>query len=163
MVVSRESPPTKNFAECKQNKTVWQKRKKNNRSPNRETWSYELVVHDALSFVLGGFFSPTLPSRYTAAAYPSIFRQDASPLYGIVLISYIFLLRIFEASSITASDIKSGRFGIRAAKRNRAVCWRQSTTFVDTWLSYLQTTLRTIDSFDRQILTDTFSRICAVF
>ena len=98
-----------------------------------------------------------------ADVHPSIFRQDASPLYGIILISYIFLLRISEACSITASDIKSGRFGIRAAKRDRTVCWRQSTAFVDTWLSHLQQTLRTIDSFDRQILTDTFRRICAVF
>ena len=72
-----------------------------------------------------------------ANARPSIFSSNAAILYGVILISYVFLLRISETCAITAADIQRGRLGIHAAKRDRTVCWRQSTTFIDKWLVYL--------------------------
>ena len=71
------------------------------------------------------------------------FIPTVAPMYGIILTAFVFLLRASEASALRSADIRPGRIAIRAAKRDRTVCWRPSTAFIDRWLSYLRDCLNT--------------------
>ena len=59
--------------------------------------------------------------------------------YGLLLLSFIYLLRISETAAIYATDLGNGRLAIHAAKRDRTTCWRPATNFVDLWLGFLRT------------------------
>ena len=67
-----------------------------------------------------------------------IFSSAISPIYGLVLLAYVFLLRVSEASSLLPADLGPGRLGLHAAKRDRTVCWRPVTPFIDGWLVFLR-------------------------
>ena len=77
-------------------------------------------------------------------------------MYGIILTAFVFLLRVSEAS-----DIRPGRIAIRAAKRDRTICWRPSTAFIDRWLSYLRDCLNTTapGGFSSALLSDALRRV----
>ena len=71
----------------------------------------------------------------------SIFTSSTAAMCGIILTAFVFLLRISEVAAIRRTDIRPGRFAIRAAKRDRTICWRPATSFIDQWLSYLRDSL----------------------
>ena len=51
------------------------------------------------------------------SAADSSFRPADAPLYGMVLISFVFLLGISEAAALTSADLLDSQLAIRPAKR----------------------------------------------
>ena len=70
--------------------------------------------------------------------FPANLLRPVEPwFYGLLLVSFVFLLRVSESLSLTPSTLGPDRLGLRAAKRDRVTCWRPATHFVSEWLAFL--------------------------
>ena len=58
--------------------------------------------------------------------------------YGLLLISFLYLLRISETAALLPNDLTPDCLGIHASKRDRTTVWRPTTRFVAHWLIFLQ-------------------------
>ena len=66
------------------------------------------------------------------------FSASLSPIYGVALLSFIFLLRVSEAAALSADQITDDQLGFRPSKRHATTCWRAATPFVAQWLAHLR-------------------------
>ena len=57
-------------------------------------------------------------------------------LYGVLLFSFVYLLRISEAAAICSGDFQSGNFAVHAAKRGKATYWRPVAEALRPWADF---------------------------
>ena len=73
------------------------------------------------------YFDPTV--SHIPANLPAVF-------YGIMLLSFVYLLRVSEASAIVPGDIQRHTVAIRASKRNRSMYWRTVAPALECWTRF---------------------------
>ena len=71
---------------------------------------------------------------------PSEFPTLAQP-YAILLISFVFLLRVSEARRLRSADLTANGLRLLPAKTHRAPIWRAASPFISEWLLFLRASL----------------------
>ena len=66
------------------------------------------------------------------------FRPDLSDVYGIILLFFVFLLRISAAAAVSPENITENQLGFRPSKRYVCACWRPATPFIALWLDHVK-------------------------
>ena len=82
------------------------------------------------------------------------FKPAFTPAYGIILVSYLYLLRISEVTCLFSTGFVVTYLVITPEKRHNSHYWRVATPFVRSWLAFLLHHVSSSSSFPNGLLTN---------